>query len=152
LTPARPKLAPADILILIGGTSMLIGSFLAFYTAPGYSIGSIHVGGQSVSAWSRGLFGIATVVVVCGVAMAGQIALSTWATGVSLPPRPLGMKWDQIHLALGFQTAIMMLAFLAQDHAGLDLGIGFYVMLISAIALFAGAIMRVRRRPNLREI
>jgi hypothetical protein len=150
LTQSRPRLAPADIVTLVGGALMLIGSFLAFYTLPGFTVGTVKVGSQSFSAWSRGNFGIVTVVVICGVAMAGQVALSTWATGVNLPPRPLGMRWDQVHLALGFQTAIMMLAFLARNRQGLDLGIGFWMMLISAIVLFVGAIMRVNRRPNLR--
>jgi hypothetical protein len=142
LTPARAKLSPADILILIAGALMLIGSFLAFYTVPG----------QSFNAWSHGLFGIATVVVFCGVAMAGQVALSNWGS-VSLSPRPFGMSWDQVHLALGFQTAIMMLAFLAQNHNGVGLGIGFWLMLVAAIALFVGAIMRNgrHRRPHLRS-
>jgi len=150
LSPSRPRLSPADIVTLVAGALLLIGSFLAFYTVPGYTVGTIRVGSQSVSAWSRGLFGIATVAVVCGVAMAAQISLSTWATGVHLPPKPFGMRWDQVHLALGFQTAIMMLAFLAQNHAGLDLGIGFWVMLASALALFIAAIARANRRPNLR--
>ena len=102
----KPRLSPADIVILVAGALLLIGSFLAFYTVPGYTVGTVRVGSQSVSAWSRGLFGIATVAVVCGVAMAAQIALSTWATGVNLPQKPFGMRWDQVHLALGFQTAI----------------------------------------------
>jgi hypothetical protein len=150
LRPSRAKLSPADIAILIGGALMLTGSFLAFYKVPGYAVGTYKVHGQSFSAWSRGNFGIVTVVVVCGVAMAGQVAVSTWAGGVNLPPRPFGMRWDQVHLALGFQTAIMMLAFVARDDQGLDRGIGFWMMLIAAIALFAGAIVRVNRRPNLR--
>jgi hypothetical protein len=150
LTPARAKLSAPDVVILIAGALLLIGSFLAFYTLPGYSVGTVKVGSQSANAWSRGLFGIATVAVVCGVAMAAQIALSLWATGVNLPPRPFGMRWDQVHLALGFQTAIMMLAFLAQNHGGLDLGIGFWMMLVSALVLFVAAIVRVNRRPNLR--
>jgi hypothetical protein len=45
----------------------------------------------------------------------------------------------------------MMLAFFLRDRADLELGIGFWMMLISAIALFVGAIMGVQRRPNLRS-
>jgi hypothetical protein len=150
LTQPRAKLSAADVVILVGGALMLIGSFLAFYKLPGFTVGTVQVGSQSFSAWSRGNFGIVTVIVLCGVAMAGQVALSTWATGVNLPARPFGMRWDQVHLALGFQTAIMMLAFLARNRQGLDLGIGFWMMLLAAVVLFAGAIMRANRRPNLR--
>jgi hypothetical protein len=150
LTPSKPKLSAPDVVTLVGGALMLIGSFLAFYKLPGFTVGTVPVGSESFSAWSSGNFGIVTVVVICGAAMAGQVVLSTWATSVNLPARPFGMRWDQVHLALGFQTAIMMLAFLARNRQGLDLGVGFWVMLISAIVLFAGAIMRVNRRPNLR--
>lgn len=137
----RVKPTPANLLIMVGGAVMLIGSFLAFYKAPG----------QSVTAWSSGLFGIATVVVLCGAAMGGQVALSIYATGVSLPPKLFGLTWDQVHLALGFQAAIMMLAYLFLNHGIASFGIGFWMMLISAIALFAGAIMRANRHPHLRS-
>ena len=130
------KLAPADIVIVAGGAVMLIGSFLPFY--------SNHA--LSYSAWSGadgfGLFGIVTVAVVCGAVMAGQVAISEFATGVSLPRDVLGLSWDQVHLALGFQAAILMLAFLARNSAGASRGIGFWFMLLAAIALPAGAVMR----------
>jgi hypothetical protein len=133
------KPSPASIVILAGGAVMLIGSFLSFY--------SYHSG--SFSAWSSagdfGVFGIATVAVLCGVAMAGQIAIAEFAKGVTLPSDVLGLSWDQIHLALGFQAAIVMLAFLARDIAGASLGIGFWFMLLAGIALLAGALMRITR-------
>jgi hypothetical protein len=53
------------------------------------------------------------------------------------------LTWDQIHLALGFQAAIMMLAFSSRAAADCQLGIGFYLMLLGGIALLVGAIMRV---------
>ena len=131
------KLSPADMVVLAAGVVMLIGSFLSFYT--------ISLFGHSLSsnAWSSGLFGIATVVVLCGVVMATQVAVSTFANGVTFPDSFLGLTWDQIHLALGFQATIMMLAFLIQDHGPFSLGVGFWLMLISGIALLVGAIMRV---------
>jgi hypothetical protein len=131
------KLAPPNLVILVAGAVMLVGSFLGFYTFSGF--------GRSVSdsAWSSGLFGIATVVVLCGFVMAAQVALSTFATGVNIPDQVVGLSWDQVHLALGFQATLMMVAFLIQDHAGASLGIGFWFMLLSSIALLVGAIMRV---------
>lgn len=131
------KLAPANIVVLAAGAVMLIGSFLDFYTF------TLFGHSTSRSAWSTGLFGIATVVVLCGVVMGAQIAVSAFANGVTLPDTVLGLTWNQIHLALGFQATIMMLAFLIQDHGGASLGIGFWLMLLSAIALLVGAIMRV---------
>ena len=123
-------------MILGAGAVMLVGSFLSFYT--GF--------GTSVSAWSRGLFGIASVAVFCGAFMAAQVALATFGAR-PITPRPFGLTWDQVHLALGFQAAVMMLAFLAQNRpAYFEFGIGFWMMLGSAIALFLGALLRLRRR------
>jgi hypothetical protein len=127
------KLSHANTVILGGGGVMLIGSFLAFYT--GF--------GQSINAWSSGLFGIATVVVLCAVVMAAQVAVATFASGVTLPDTLLGLSWDQVHLALGFQAAIMMIAFLVSSHEDASLGIGFWLMLLAGIALLVGAVMRV---------
>lgn len=136
----QSKLSPANIVILASGAVMLVGSFLNFYTLSGF-------GSYSASAWSGangyGVFGIATVVVLCGVVMAAQVALTTFATGVTIPDKLLGLSWDQLHLALGFQAALMMLAFLIRDKGGLDFGVGFWLMLLSGIALLVGAIMRV---------
>ena len=62
---------------------------------------------------------------------------------MSLPDKLLGLSWDQVHLALGFQATLMMLAFLIRSKGGFDFGIGFWLMLLSAIALLVGAIIRV---------
>ena len=136
----KAKLSPANIVILAAGALMLIGSFLAFYkfsiTLPGASYS------DSVSGWSSGLFGIVTTIVICGVIMAGQIALSTFGSA-SIPDKVLGFSWDQIHLALGFQAALMMIAFLITSREDLSLGVGFWLMLIAGIGLLVGAIMRV---------
>ena len=133
----RTKLSPADIVILAAGAVMLIGSFLNFYTFAGFS----------ASAWSGanglGVFGIATVAVLCGVVMAAQVALAAFANGTTLPDRILGFTWDQLHLALGFQAALLMLSFLIRSKSPFSFGIGFWLMLLSAIALLVGAVMRV---------
>ena len=133
----RTKLSPADIVILAAGAVMLVGSFLNFYT----------YAGLSANAWSGasgfGVFGIATVAVLCGVVMAVQIAFTAFANA-NLPDKVLGLSWDQIHLALGFQAALMMIAFLIRSKGSLSFGIGFWLMLLAGIALLVGAIMRVR--------
>jgi hypothetical protein len=131
------KLSPANIVILAAGAVMLIGSFLNFYT----------FGPFSSSAWGGasgfGVFGIATVVVLCGVVMAAQVGVAAFASGVNLPDQLLGLTWDQLHLAMGAQATLMMLAFLIRSKSSLSFGIGFWFMLLAAIALLVGAIMRV---------
>jgi hypothetical protein len=133
----QTKPSPANIVILVASAAMLVGSFLNFY----------KLGSYSTSAWGGGegfgVFGIATVIVLCGVAMGVQVGLSTFARNVTMPDRVLGLTWDQIHLALGFQAALMMLAFLIRSKGPLEFGVGFWLMLIAGIALLVGAIMRV---------
>lgn len=137
----KVKLSPANIVILAAGAVMLIGSFLAFYKFSFSIFGKSHE--QTNNAWSSGLFGIVTIIVICGVAMAAQVALAAFAPNVSVPEKVLGLSWDQVHLALGFQAAVMMVAFLVTSRGGLSLGIGFWLMLLAGIALLVGAIMRV---------
>ena len=100
LTMPKAKLSAANALILGAGVVMLLGSFLSFYD---------RASAHRCRRWSRGLFGIATVVVFCGGVMAGQVALATFGSR-PMSPRPFGLTWDQVHLALGFQAAVMMLA------------------------------------------
>ncbi|MGO9872379.1 MAG: hypothetical protein ACLPVY_01160 [Acidimicrobiia bacterium] len=135
------KLAPANLVILAAGVVMLIGSFLSFYSFSGLG------GTASFNAWSGahgfGIFGIATVAVVCGVVMAAQVGITTFANGMHVPDQVLGLSWDQIHLALGFQAALTMLAFLVRSKGTLSFGLGFWFMLLAGFALLVGAIMRV---------
>lgn len=134
----KGKLSPANIAILAGGVLVLIGSFLDFYEI---DFGPVSEG---FSAWSGDLFFPVTIIpALCGVAMALHVALTTFAN-TNLPDRVLGLGWNQIHLALGFQAAIMMIAFLIQDKGRLDIAIGFWLMLLGSIALIVGAVMRER--------
>ena len=145
------KLSTANIVILAGGVVILIASFLAFnkFSSPSITLGGVHIGGgsKSFSAWSSHYFLIATIPALLGVVMAAQVAVAAFATGVKLPEHVLGLSWNQIHLVLGFQATIMMLAFLIQDTGGLDKGIGLFLMLLAAIALLVGAILRLQEKP-----
>jgi hypothetical protein len=144
------KLSTANLIIVIGGAVMLIASFLDFYK----SKGSITVGGVTFrvatsgggNAWSSHAFLIATIPALIGIVMAAQVAITAFASGVKLPEHVLGLTWNQIHLVLGFQATIMMLAFLIQD-TGLDKGIGLFLMLLAAIALLVGAVLRMQEKP-----
>lgn len=129
---------PSVWLILAGGVAVLIGSFLDFYEV---SAGPFSEG---FNAWSGDLFFPVTIIpVLCGVAMALQVGLSTFADQ-RLPEPVLGLGWSQLHLALGFQATIMMVAFLIQDKGEFDIAVGFWLMLLGSIALAVGAVMRQR--------
>ena len=144
------KLSTANLVILISGVVMLLGSFLPFgkVTRTSFSVTGITVGSHSISAWGTNLFLIATIPALIGVVMAAQVALATFAPQVKLPDAVLGFTWTQIHLVLGFQATIMMLAFLIQDTGSLDKGIGLFLMLIAAIALLVGAVLRMQESPS----
>src|SRR5690242_849055 len=112
------KLSPGNLVILVAGVVMFIASFLAFnrYSRASVNIGSLHIGGTiSYSAWSSHYFLIATIPALLGIVMAAHVALTTFAPQVRLPDQVLGLTWTQIHLVLGFQATIMMLAFLIRD-------------------------------------
>jgi hypothetical protein len=133
------KLTPGNWTILIAGVVAFIASFLPFYTY------------QSVSwnAWSSdiNLLGNATLPAIIGLIMALHVAGTSFAN-VTLPPRVAGFSWNQIHLLLGFQATVMMVCWLLRDRglsfAHLGYGIGFMLMLLAAVALLVGAIMRSR--------
>jgi hypothetical protein len=144
------KLSTANIVILVAGVVMLLGSFLDFtksksITVAGFTVRASIGGG---SAWSTGRFLIATIPALIGVVMAAHVAVVAFAPQVKLPEKVLGLTWTQVHLVLGFQATIMMLAFLIQDTGGLSKGIGLYLMLIAGIALLVGAVLRMQEKTN----
>ena len=134
------KISTANLVILVAGAVMLIASFLAFHT---FSLGDVS---SSSNAWSRGYFLIATIPALLGTVMAAQVALETYAPQVSLPDHVLGFTWTQVHLVFGLQATIMMLAFLIQNVSPFGRGIGLFLMLISAIALLVGAVLRMNEK------
>ena len=150
----RVKLSPANVVILAAGVVILIGSFMAFYKVSVAGSGSV-----SVNAWDRGQFMIATLPALLGTFMALQVGLVAFGH-IDMPNRLLGLTWDQVHLVLSLQAALLMLSFLARTRpsATFDtiriettLGIGFWLMLVAAIGLVAGAFMRIAatgRRPR----
>ena len=132
---------PATWVILGGAVVMLIGSFLDFYKVDAFGFS------QSYSAWSGDLFFPESIIpVLCGLAMGVHVALTTFAD-VKLPERIAGLGWNQIHLALGIQAGLMMVFWLFTNKLGYDAGIGFWLMLISGIALAVGAVLRQQEAP-----
>ena len=150
----RVKLSPANVVILAAGVLILIGSFLAFY-----KVSVAGSGSASVNAWDRGQFMIATLPALLGSFMALQVGLVAFGH-IDMPNRLLGLTWDQMHLVLSLQAALLMLSFLARTRfsATFDtfriettLGVGFWLMLVAAIGLVVGAFMRIAatgRRPR----
>jgi hypothetical protein len=143
------KVSTANLVILIAGAVMLIGSFLDFIQSKTIAIeGLVRVSVGGGNEWSSGHFLIAAIPALLGIVMAAEVAIVAFASGVTLPERVLGFSWNQIHLVLGFQATVMMLAFLIQSTGGLGKGIGLFLMLIAAIALLVGAVLRMQEAPS----
>jgi hypothetical protein len=134
------KPTPGEITIMVAGIVALIASFLAFVKSP-------FEGGDSVNAWGKGLFPVATLMVIFVVVMAVQIALTKFAN-VNLPDRVAGFTWIQIHLVLGFFAALYAVAFLIRSDQGADKGIGFWFILAACIAALVGAILLSKERAG----
>ncbi len=122
---------PGEWAIMGGGGVMLIGSFLDF------SYGESALLGE-------GLFPVTTLMVLYGVVMALQVALTKFAN-VSLPDRVLSFTWEQVHLVLGVFAALMAVFWLV---AAEDKGIGVFLVLLGAGAACAGAFIIQKERAT----
>jgi hypothetical protein len=119
----------SELIILIAGAVMLVGSFLDF--------------AGSTSAWGQYLFPIATLLPLYGLIMATEIALSKFAS-VQLPDSLAGFTWEQIHLVLGIFAGFMAIGWLVTDVS--DKGVGFWLEVLGGIGLAVGAVMMQRER------
>jgi len=122
---------PGEWAIMAGGLVLLLGSFLEF-------------GGDESAFFGKGLFPVATLMPLYGLAMGLQVALTKFAN-VNLPERILGFTWEQIHLVLGIFVALMALFWLVAVEDG---GIGVFVELLGAAAACAGAFMIQKERAT----
>lgn len=130
------KVTPGEIVVMAAGGLALIASFLPFYTG----------GGQSDSAWSTGLFPVATLVMLFALAAGALVALDKF-TNLSLAQGVLGIRLIQLVLALGFFAAILVLAFLVSERFGASLGVGYFLLLIAGIgSVVGGVLMRNERQ------
>jgi hypothetical protein len=127
----KEKPTTAELAIMISGAVMLVGSFISFYS------------GGSSSAWSSGLFPIATLLPLYGVIMGGEIALTKFA-GVKLPERIGTFTWEQIHLAIAIFAVVIAVCFLTIKNPGL--GGGVFIELIASAGLLYGAITLQKER------
>ena len=134
----RSRRAPeaAEITVLAGAGVVLIASFLAFYEV---SVGPFS---DSRNAWGKGLFPLATLIVLFAVA-AGVLVLLR-VLGTAIPDRIVSFSRAQLVLVCGGFATLQSLAFLVVDHSGADFGIGFWLMLLGSVAVLVGAILLFR--------
>ncbi len=140
------RLTRAELAIILAGGLALVASFLTFYT-------SFLPDGDAVSSWDPLLFPLATLIALFAIVAAALVALTRFAH-VSPSRRRLGVSIDQIIAALCFNTAVLALAFLFARRGGSRFGVGYYLLLVAALASVAGGyllINEVSSRPRARR-
>ena len=124
---------PAEIVTMAGGSVAFLFSFFPFWTVP-----SVFDRGD-FSAWSSGLFPVATFIALFALAGAALVALGLF--GVNMPERILSYTKTQLVVAFGFFASVLALGFLIVDNSGRSLGFGYFLMLLGSIAVLVGGIM-----------
>lgn len=128
------QVTPGEIVVIAGGGVCLVFSFLPFYSG--------NLGLSNRNAWSSGLFPLATLIVVFAVVAAVVVLLVRFAN-VRYPANGfLGFSLTSLLLALTFFSAILAVAYLIVDRGvAYDLGIGFWFVLLGAVASLVGAVI-----------
>lgn len=155
----KTKPTPGEIVVMAAGVLGLIASFLPFYkiefAGPAFDLGDLgdldlglgvgfETGGsEEFSAWSTDLpflFPVATLIAVFVVAAAVIVALVRF-TNIDLSAGFLGFGLNHLVLALAFFPAVLALSYLIQDFPGVDLSVGYWLLLIAAIGSVVGAVL-----------
>lgn len=132
------KVTPGEIVVMAAGAVGIIATFLPF-ADPDF--------GDSVNAWDGDLFGmfpVATLIGIYALAAGALVALTKFAN-VTIG-NVLGLGLVQIVLVLGFFATIQAIAYLLTEFGGADRGIGYWLLLLSAIATLVGAILMRNER------
>jgi hypothetical protein len=125
---------PGWLVLALAAIAAAIGSFFPFYT---------FSANLELTVWSRSLFPTATLIPVLLVSI-GLEALFVLVVGHEPRSPFLNFTWSQARLAGSFFAIVLALSFLVQGRAGADLGSGYLIMSLSALAAFAGAVMTRR--------
>jgi hypothetical protein len=125
---------PGWLVLALAAIAAAIGSFLPFYTF------SANI---ELTVWSRNIFPTATLIPVL-VVLIGLEALFVLVMGHEPRSPFLNFTWSQARLAGSCFAIVLALSFLVQGRAGADLGSGYLVVSLSALAALAGAVMTRR--------
>jgi hypothetical protein len=123
----KKQISVANLVMLIGGAVTFLFSFLHFI--------------EDTSAWGTGVFPIATIAAILGLAMAVVSVMEL--LGTNLPGEVLTFNWKQIKFTWGAVALAITLGYFIVDKGGADTGIGMIFMLLGSIAMTAGAVMAI---------
>ena len=139
------KLSREDWMVLAGGIVLII-SLLAFdwYSVGGATINGITIGGYSAAATSApyAIWGVLALIVAIAVVV--DVALARFSPATTLPTTQLGRDMTRA-VAAGVVLLLLFIKFIA--HVG-DFGFGFFVDVILAIVVAAGAWFNAQGRST----
>jgi hypothetical protein len=132
------KVTPGEIVVMAAGGVGIIASFLPFADPPL---------GDSVNAWDGDVFGLFPVATLIGIYLliAGALVALNRFANMNVG-NVLGFSLVQIVLVLGLFATIQALAYLLTEFGGFDRAIGYWLLLLSAIAGLVGGILMTNER------
>ena len=127
----RRQLRWEDVAILGGGGLIFLASFLPFYT---------YAGGN-VRTWSTGLFPLALLPYLFGIATAVLAAIQLTKV-VMAPTAPGGFTWWQLQVVAAANAVLLFMAYLFVSRPGVKLGAGFWLGIVGSILLMVGTVVQ----------
>lgn len=137
--PGNPQVTPGEVVVMASGVVALVASFLPWYTI------TVAAGTIKRSAWGSGLFPVASLLPLAGIAAALQVALDRLAQ-VSMRRRYGDFTVEQILLVLALLAALITACFLFKDKGAFDFAPGYWLDLLAAAGLVVGAVMVRKER------
>jgi hypothetical protein len=129
---STPEFTPPAIVALAAGIIMFLASILAW----------VKAGDTGFSAWTTefGLFPVATFVPLAGLVTAGLVGARLFLKD-KVPSEIIGFSLIQIQQILAVFTLLLALGYLIMDNGFLDMGFGYWLNVLGAIALVVAAVM-----------
>lgn len=129
------RLTREDMMVFVAGVVLFIG-LLAF---DWYSVGPF--GATAVSS-PYAVWGILALIVT--IVVVGDLALARFSHATAIPTTPLGRDMTRVAMC-GLLLLLLLIKFLA--HVG-DFGYGFYIDVICAVVVSAGAWLTAQGRTT----
>jgi hypothetical protein len=119
----------ANVVMIIGGAVTFLFSFLGF----------LGTDNQSLNAWGRSLFPLATIPAILGAAMVVVCVLDQ--VGTKLPEPVLTFSWRQILFTWGVVAFTIMVAYVVLDTGVLTFKVGGVFMILGSAAMAVGSLV-----------
>ncbi len=144
-------LSIGEKIILVAAVALFIIGLLPWYHAGG---GTVQIGGVTVTdvpsvnrnGWESPGAIWSIFAVLIALAMLAVIVVKNLAKEGTLPDNIGGVTWPKIHLGAGVAIVVFVLIKLL-NHSG-DLGFGFYLGIIAAVALAAGGFLMFQQEKQ----